>query len=161
MQSPGTCSIREQSNFTNLVIQTSCQFTNQPNREISRGVFQNRGVCGQVPLLSTWCKIWKILVSSKVMQNKWFYIKTMLNIFNVNGNTITGVCSQIQESVYRTLIEACQVPGVLMLSGTYPLLFFSCSIFLHLSPTISTPGTGSFPACTTAWQSTKLGHCCE
>ena len=57
----------------------------------------------------------------------------MLNIFNVNGNTITGVCSQIQESVYRTLIEACQVPGVLKLSGTHPLLFFSCSIFLHLS----------------------------
>ena len=58
LQSPGTCSIREQSNFTNLVMQgntsilTSCQFTNQPNREISRGVFQNRGVCGQAfPLL--------------------------------------------------------------------------------------------------------------
>ena len=31
---------------------TSCQFTNEPNREISRGVFQNRGVCGQAfPLL--------------------------------------------------------------------------------------------------------------
>ena len=30
----------------------SCQFTNEPNREISRGVFQNRGVCGQAfPLL--------------------------------------------------------------------------------------------------------------
>ena len=51
-----------QSNFTNLVIQeysvsytsilTSCQFTNEPNHEISRGVFQNRGVCGQAfPLL--------------------------------------------------------------------------------------------------------------
>ena len=62
LQSPGTCSIREQSNFTNLVIQgkpvsytsilTSCQFTNQPNCEISRGVFQNCGVCGQAfPLL--------------------------------------------------------------------------------------------------------------
>ena len=44
-------------NFTNLVIYslsilTSCQFTNEPNREISRGVFQNRGVCGQAfPLL--------------------------------------------------------------------------------------------------------------
>ena len=33
-------------------ILTSCQFTNEPNREISRGVFQNRGVCGQAfPLL--------------------------------------------------------------------------------------------------------------
>ena len=36
--------------FSNLVIYslstlTSCQFTNEPNREISRGVFQNRGVC--------------------------------------------------------------------------------------------------------------------
>ena len=58
-QSPGTCSIREQSNFTNLVIQgvicstlTSCQFTNEPNHEISRGIFQNRGVYGQAfPLL--------------------------------------------------------------------------------------------------------------
>ena len=30
----------------------SCQFTNEPNREISRGVFQNREVCGQAfPLL--------------------------------------------------------------------------------------------------------------
>ena len=44
-------------NFSNLVIYslsilTSCQFTNEPNREISRGVFQNRGVCGQAfPLL--------------------------------------------------------------------------------------------------------------
>ena len=39
-------------NFSNLVIYslsvlTSCQFTNEPNREISRGVFQNRGVWGQ------------------------------------------------------------------------------------------------------------------
>ena len=45
--------------FSNLVIYslsvlTSCQFTNEPNREISRGVFQNRGVCGQAfPLLPT------------------------------------------------------------------------------------------------------------
>ena len=44
-------------NFSNLVfyslsILTSCQFTNEPNREISRGVFQNCGVCGQAfPLL--------------------------------------------------------------------------------------------------------------
>ena len=43
--------------FSNLVIYslsilTSCQFTNEPNREISRGVFQNHGVCGQAfPLL--------------------------------------------------------------------------------------------------------------
>ena len=61
LQSPATCSIREQSNFTNQVIHgvicyvsilTSCQFTKEPNREISRGVFQNRGVCGQAfPLL--------------------------------------------------------------------------------------------------------------
>ena len=62
LQSPGTCSIRKQSNFTNLVIRgwsvryvsilTSCQFTNEPNREISRDIFQNRGVCGQAfPLL--------------------------------------------------------------------------------------------------------------
>ena len=40
-------------NFSNLVIYllsllTSCQFTNELNREISRGVFQNHGVCGQV-----------------------------------------------------------------------------------------------------------------
>ena len=35
-----------------LSILTSCQFTNEPNREISRGVFQNRGVSGQAfPLL--------------------------------------------------------------------------------------------------------------
>ena len=39
-------------NFSNLVIYslsilTSCQFTNEPNREISRDVFQNRGVWGQ------------------------------------------------------------------------------------------------------------------
>ena len=43
--------------FSNLVIYslsilTSCQFTNEPNREISRGVLQNRGVCRQAfPLL--------------------------------------------------------------------------------------------------------------
>ena len=43
--------------FSNLVIYslsilTSCQFTNEPNCEISRGVFQNRRVCGQAfPLL--------------------------------------------------------------------------------------------------------------
>ena len=43
--------------FSNLVIYslsilTSCQFTNEPNREISRGVFQNRGVCREAfPLL--------------------------------------------------------------------------------------------------------------
>ena len=31
---------------------TSCQFTNELNREMSRGVFQNREVCGQAfPLL--------------------------------------------------------------------------------------------------------------
>ena len=45
--------------FSNLVIYslcilTSCQVTNEPNREISRGVFQNRGVCGKAfPLLPT------------------------------------------------------------------------------------------------------------
>ena len=43
-------------NFSNLVfyslsILTSCQFTNEPNREVSRGVFQNPGVCGQACLL--------------------------------------------------------------------------------------------------------------
>ena len=43
--------------FSDLVIYSlsilmSCQFTNEPNREISRDVFQNCGVCGQVfPLL--------------------------------------------------------------------------------------------------------------
>ena len=43
--------------FSNLVIYslsilTICQFTNELNREISRGIFQNRVVCGQVfPLL--------------------------------------------------------------------------------------------------------------
>ena len=56
LQSPATCSIREQSNFTNQVIHgvicyvailTSWQFTKEQNREISRGVFQKRGVCGQ------------------------------------------------------------------------------------------------------------------
>ena len=72
----------------------------------------------------------------------------MLNIFNVNGNTITGVCSQIQESVYRTLIEACQVPGVL-LEWHVPSAFFFPAQFSCAFPTISTPGTGSFPACTT------------
>ena len=38
-------------NFWNKVIYslsilTSCQFTNEANREIPRGVFQNRWVCG-------------------------------------------------------------------------------------------------------------------
>ena len=32
---------------------TSCQFTNEPNREISRGVFQNHGIFGQAFLLPT------------------------------------------------------------------------------------------------------------
>ena len=57
----------------------------------------------------------------------------MLNIFNVNGNTITGVCSQIQESVYRTLIEACQVPGVL-LEWHAPSPFFFLLNFLAPFP---------------------------
>ena len=43
------------------------------------------------------------------MQNKWYYIKALVNNFNVNGNTIIGFCPQIQVSVYRTLIETCQV----------------------------------------------------
>ena len=59
----GACFIREQSEFYNssnlfglFVILastlTSCQFANEPNCEISRGVLQNHGVCGQVfPLL--------------------------------------------------------------------------------------------------------------
>ena len=35
-----------------LPILMTCQFTNEPNREISRGVFQNRGVCRQAyPLI--------------------------------------------------------------------------------------------------------------
>ena len=44
-------------NFSNLIfyslpILTSCQFTNELNREISRGLFQNCEVCGQAfPLL--------------------------------------------------------------------------------------------------------------
>ena len=55
LQSRGACF--RKVNFSNLVIYslsilTSCQFTNEPNCEISRGVFQNRGVCGQAfPLL--------------------------------------------------------------------------------------------------------------
>ena len=64
LQSPGTCFISEntvilqvwQSRGNLFVIRTSiltsCQFTNEQNREISRGVFQSRGVCGQAfPLL--------------------------------------------------------------------------------------------------------------
>ena len=41
--------IREQSKFySNLASTlTNCQFTNEPNREISRGVFQNHRVRGQ------------------------------------------------------------------------------------------------------------------
>ena len=40
---------REQKKASILM---SCQYTNEPNREISRGVFLNRGVCGQAfPLL--------------------------------------------------------------------------------------------------------------
>ena len=51
------CGLGNKVNFSNVVIYslsilTSCQFTNEPNREISRGVFQNRGVSGQAfPLL--------------------------------------------------------------------------------------------------------------
>ena len=60
LQSPGACFIREQSKFYKsgvlfvilASILTSCQFTNEPNCEISRGVFLNRGVCRQAfPLL--------------------------------------------------------------------------------------------------------------
>ena len=47
-------------NFSNLVIcslsivLTSCQITKETNREISRGVFQNHGFCGQAfPFLPT------------------------------------------------------------------------------------------------------------
>ena len=60
----------------------------------------------------------------------------MLKIFNVNGNTITGVCSQIQESVYRTLIEACQVPGVLkwLVEWHVPSPFFFLLNFLASFP---------------------------
>ena len=56
----GACFIREQSKFYksgNLFvilasILTNCHFTNEPNHEISRGIFQNRGVCRQaLPLL--------------------------------------------------------------------------------------------------------------
>ena len=52
-QSHGTSSIREQINFTDQVIQGGiCSFyllfwRAVKNREISRGVFQNGGVCGQ------------------------------------------------------------------------------------------------------------------
>ena len=59
LQSRGAC-FREESKFFKSVIcslsmvLTSCQFTNETNREISRGVFQNRGVCGQAfPFLPT------------------------------------------------------------------------------------------------------------
>ena len=57
------CFIREQSKFYNsgnlfglfvilVSTLTSCQFANEPKCEISRGVLQNHGVCGQVfPLL--------------------------------------------------------------------------------------------------------------
>ena len=68
------------------------------------------------------------------MQNKWYYIKALVNNFNVNGNTIIGFCPQIQVSVYRTLIETCQVTGVQNLSGTLSLFFFFCSIFFASSP---------------------------
>ena len=68
------------------------------------------------------------------MQNKWYYIKALVNSFNVNGNTIVGFCPQIQVSVYRILIETCQVKGVQKLSGTLSLFFFSCWIFLAPSP---------------------------
>ena len=58
LQSPGTCSIGEQSNFTNLSIRGSNLFVIllfwravnlQMNRTLKypRCVFQNRGVCGQ------------------------------------------------------------------------------------------------------------------
>ena len=49
LESRGAC-FREQSKFLKsgnlfvISILTSCQFTNEPNREVSRGVFQNRGV---------------------------------------------------------------------------------------------------------------------
>ena len=52
----GEANIREQSKFYKsgnvASILTTCQFTNEPNHEISRGVFQNHGVCRQAfPLL--------------------------------------------------------------------------------------------------------------
>ena len=44
-------SFKEQSKFYSSLL-VICHFTNEPNREISRGVFQNCGVCGQAfPLL--------------------------------------------------------------------------------------------------------------
>ena len=59
LQSRGAC-FRQESKFFNLVICSfsiglmSCQFTNETNQEISRGVFQNRGVCVQAfPFLPT------------------------------------------------------------------------------------------------------------
>ena len=59
LQSRGAC-FREESKFRNLVICSfcvglmSCQFTNETNHEISRDVFQNRGVCEQAfPFLPT------------------------------------------------------------------------------------------------------------
>ena len=52
--------LEKKVNFSNLVIcslsivLTSCQITKETNREISRGVFQNHGFCGQAfPFLPT------------------------------------------------------------------------------------------------------------
>ena len=55
-QAVGEANIREQSKFYKsgnvASILTTCQFTNEPNHEISRGVFQNHEVCRQAfPLL--------------------------------------------------------------------------------------------------------------
>ena len=52
----GEANIREQSKFYKsgnvASILTTCQFTNEPNHEISRGIFQNYEVCRQAfPLL--------------------------------------------------------------------------------------------------------------
>ena len=45
----GACFKEIKVNFTNV---DKRRFSNKPNREISRGVLQNRGVCGQAfPLL--------------------------------------------------------------------------------------------------------------
>jgi len=46
----GACFKGIKVNFTNV---DKRRFTNKPNCEISRGVLQNRGVCGRFPLLSS------------------------------------------------------------------------------------------------------------
>ena len=74
-------------NFSNLVIHsllTSCQFINEPNREISRGVFQNRGVCGQA---------FPLLLSPSPPPPSIFLLPLQLSRYNATGNACyAGYC---------------------------------------------------------------------